>query len=198
LSKSHLDLGCGQYPRNPYNHEKLFGLDTRALEAFHGTESTFEYRQCNFVLEKLPFPDQSLDSVSAFDVFEHIPRQIFMPGEGIIYPFISLMNELYRVLKPNGLLLASIPAFPHPDAFKDPTHVNIISLGTAEYFCGENPVGRMYGFTGSFHEHLNRFDSRANYFDRRIPKLRMLTRRIHHTLLKGGLPHIIWEFAAKK
>ena len=33
------------------------------------------------------------------------------------------MNEIYRVLKPNGYFLHRTPAFPAKQAFSDPTHV---------------------------------------------------------------------------
>jgi hypothetical protein len=54
------------------------------------------------------------------------------------------------VLVPGGRFYALTPAWPHPDAFTDPTHVNIITDRTHTYFCGDKPMARMYGFTGRF------------------------------------------------
>jgi len=48
-------------------------------------------------------------------------------------------------------LYALTPAFPNPEAFVDPTHVNIITDQTHAYFCGHAPMAGMYGFEGSFH-----------------------------------------------
>ena len=59
------------------------------------------------------------------------------------------MSEIYRVLNTDGLFLSVTPAWPFPDAFKDPTHVNFITYDTfPAYFCGNNN-GR-YGFRGNF------------------------------------------------
>jgi SAM-dependent methyltransferase len=104
----------------------------------------------------LPFEDNSIDSFSAFDVLEHIPRWE-RNGEKITFPFIELMNEIHRALKPGGFLIAVTPAFPSPAAFQDPTHVNIISIDTADYFCGSKAGARTlgYGFNGYFHKIQN-------------------------------------------
>ena len=48
------------------------------------------------------------------------------------------------------MFYALTPAWPHAEAFVDPTHVNIITEQTHEYFCGNEPLGRMYGFNGRF------------------------------------------------
>ena len=101
-STRHLDLGCGPTPRNPYQQTELFGVDIDPSN----TTPDVTIKQANLALQAIPFPDQYFDSVSAFDFFEHIPRVLPTPhGEGTRFPFIELMNEVHRVLKPGGQLL---------------------------------------------------------------------------------------------
>ncbi|MBS0575295.1 MAG: methyltransferase domain-containing protein [Proteobacteria bacterium] len=147
LPDYHLDLGCGAVPRNPYGRARLAGVDIRPLPA----SDRFDYRVANLALQPIPFADASFGSVSAFDFIEHVPRVLLAPdGGGTVLPFVRLMDEIWRVLAPGGLLYALTPAFPHAEAFVDPTHVNIITARTHEYFCGIEPVARMYGFGGRF------------------------------------------------
>ena len=111
----------------------------------------FEYRAANLVTEPIPFDDRHFGSVSAFDFIEHVPRVLpTTDGRSTYFPFIRLMNEVWRVLAPGGLFYALTPTWPNPEVFVDPTHVNVITDRTHEYFCGENPLGRMYGFEGVF------------------------------------------------
>lgn len=146
LPDCHLDLGCGEHPRNPYGRTQLYGVDIRAPEG----AVDYEHRVANLVLEPIPFADSSLGSVSAFDYLEHVPR-LFPDGRGgTRFPFVQLMDEIWRVLAPGGRLYALTPAYPHPEAFVDPTHVNIITDESHTYFCGDAPLGRMYGFQGRF------------------------------------------------
>ncbi len=142
----HLDLGCGKFPRNPYDRKTLCGVDIRPLQI-----EGVDYRPANLTLDPIPFDDDYFASVSAFDFIEHVPR-IFptADGRGTRAPFIDVMNEVWRVLAPGGRFYAITPAWPHPQAFADPTHVNIITEDTVNYFCGDNPLGRMYGFSGTF------------------------------------------------
>lgn len=143
----HLDLGCGKFPRNPYGRAHLFGIDVRPLSS----TANFEYRVANLAVDPIPYPDESFDSISAYDFLEHVPRVLATPdGRGTVFPFVRLMGEIWRVLRPGGRLYALTPAYPHPEAFADPTHVNIISEGSHAYFCGIQPLARMYGFTGQF------------------------------------------------
>ena len=142
----HLDLGCGGVPRNPYQRGELCGVDIQALSL-----PDIDYRSANLSIEPIPFPDNHFQSVSAFDFIEHVPRILPTPdGLATRFPFIELMNQVWRVLAPGGLFYAITPAFPDPDAFVDPTHVNIITDQTHTYFCGEEPKGAMYGFGGRF------------------------------------------------
>lgn len=48
---------------------------------------------------KLPFKDSSYDCVTAFDVIEHIKDDVLV------------MKEIYRVLKPKGIAIITVPAF---------------------------------------------------------------------------------------
>lgn len=196
-NSTHLDLGCGEFPRNPYQCSRLLGLDTRSPNTMK-LPAGVEYVQCNFAIDALPFDHQSLDSVSAFDVLEHIPRQLWHPDRGMIYPFIDLMSEVFRVLKPGGLFLATTPGYPHPSAFQDPTHVNFITLETADYFCEPNPLGRIYGFKGSFDILINRFCVAKNYYQRSLSPQEIWRRRWHRKLFAGGCSHIIWELRSCK
>lgn len=125
----HLDLGCGSNPRNPYNQEILYGIDILDNKV----ERNFIYTKCNVILSNLPFEDNMFDSVSAYDFIEHIPREIIDNGN-MSFPFIHVMNEVYRVLKPGGKFYALTPAYPKESAFTDPTHVNIITKNTHKYF----------------------------------------------------------------
>ena len=146
-SDAHLDLGCGKFPRNPYGRSRLCGLDVRPAPA----DVEFEHRVANLSLQPIPWPDNEFASVSAFDFIEHIPRLLpTADGRDTTFPFIDLMNEVWRVLAPGGRFYAVTPTFPHPHAFTDPTHVNFITDKTHEYFCGDKPQGRMYGFNGAF------------------------------------------------
>jgi SAM-dependent methyltransferase len=151
----HLDLGCGTRPRNPYQRRHLCGVDIRPWSAVETgnapSGATFDYRMANLVLAPIPWPDNSFASVSAFDFLEHVPRLVVLPdGTGTRFPFIELMDEIWRVLAPGGRLYAVTPAYPSPEAFQDPTHVNFITEQTHTYFCGPEAMGRMYGFSGHF------------------------------------------------
>jgi len=89
------------------------------------------------------------DYVTAYDVLEHIQRVLITNGE-TKYPFISLVNEIFRVLKPGGFFFSMQPCYPAKQAFQDPTHVNIMTEDTFYlYFC-EPAWARIYGYEGSF------------------------------------------------
>lgn len=136
-----LDLGCGLRPKNFFNASLVYGIDNR-------DDVNERVHRADLILEPIPFADEFFDFVTAHDFLEHIPRLLYVPARKT--PFVDLMNEIWRVLKPGGRFLSQTPAFPQPAAFTDPTHVNIITDQTFPiYFCG--PLwAKPYGFVGMF------------------------------------------------
>jgi SAM-dependent methyltransferase len=143
----HVDLGSGANPRNPFNAQKVLATDFH--ETFTNSQG-IEYVQADLT-KKLPFATGSINSFSAYDVLEHIPRWE-RDVDTIHFPFIDLMSEIYRCLSPGGIFLAVTPGFPSAAAFQDPTHINFITEQTVNYFVGKEPWAASlgYGFKGNF------------------------------------------------
>jgi SAM-dependent methyltransferase len=208
LPDRHLDLGCGAQPRNPYGRGQLCGVDIRALSGKH----EFDYRVANLALDPIPFEDDSFGSVSAFDFLEHIPRILATnDGRDTFFPFIRLMDEIWRVLAPGGRFYALTPCYPHAEAFVDPTHVNIITEQTHAYFCGADALGRMYGFTGNFRAIRARWVQRGEAYsalpgsaqnystgNRIARRLRSVSRMLRGKQATSKPPYFLWELEALK
>lgn len=156
MSKS-LDMGCGDFPRNPFYADEVFGIDVR--ENLEGN-----VKCADLAIDRIPFDDDYFDYVTAHDFLEHIPRVIYTVCGASMRPerrnpFVELMNEVYRVLKPGGLFLSITPAYPHGVAFRDPTHVNFITEETFPmYFDNKNRWASIYGFNGAFHVSTQKCD----------------------------------------
>ncbi len=137
-----LDIGCGKTPKNPFSLDEVYGIDIRE-------EIDAKIYRADLAVEPIPFDDEFFDGVSAIDFIEHVPRVIYMPNRR--FCFVELMNEVYRVLKVGGRFLSITPAFPAPPAWRDPTHVNIITEETFPlYFAYEYRLAAAYGFRGHF------------------------------------------------
>ncbi len=57
-----------------------------------------------------PWDDNSVDEIVAHDIIEHLTHKIFT------------MNQLWRVLKPGGVVRIKVPTTDGPGAFQDPGH----------------------------------------------------------------------------
>ena len=192
----HLDLGCGRVPRNPYGRDSLYGVDLGAEPGAFGGQVL----SANLALQPIPFEDNSFDSVSAYDFLEHVPRVLPTPdGQHTRFPFIELMNEVWRVLKPGALFYASTPVYPHPAAFQDPTHVNFLTAESHLYFTRPQRLAAMYGFRGDFEVRrvqLARPD--ASTLFAAAPEGWLQRQQYHRRAKRGAYSHVVWEFVAVK
>lgn len=119
LISNSLDLGCGAWPKNPFNVRTVKGIDIAS------PRMSTEIVVANLFVDGIPFASNSFSHVTAYDFVEHVPR--FMLNHGSMrYPFVDLLSEVYRVLVPGGLFYSHTPAYPFKQAFQDPTHLNII------------------------------------------------------------------------
>lgn len=81
----------------------------------------------------LPFSDNTIDELRAESVFEHFNN------------FIFVMDECWRVLKPEGKIIIIVPHWASEGAYRDPTHVRYFDTKTFTYF-EEGKKQRLYGF----------------------------------------------------
>lgn len=200
-NRLHLDLGSGPNPRNPLMRDIAIGLDLRGDRSLTDADTQSLDGEVMFwdaLRGSLPFETSSVSSVSAYDFLEHIPRVWPAASGDTLYPFVDLMSEIYRVLEPGGLLLAATPGYPGRDAFSDPTHINFISLDTGQYFCGESPPARMYGFKGCFEIELNHFGLHKLLSMPQHSAFYRWTLNFYRRATNRGVPHILWRFRAVK
>jgi SAM-dependent methyltransferase len=188
----HLDIGCGRKPRNPFNYDELYGIDIIAQST-----DNFNYTQSNVVLDPLPFNDSTFDSVSAYDFLEHIPRFAVINNRAQ-FPFINFMNEVYRVLKSDGIFYAITPCYPRAEAFVDPTHINFISRKTHTYFTTPNPGALVYGFNGKFDIIKVKRIKFSQGIDKNYSWIVKLIKNIVYTIYYTKKSHILWELKAVK
>jgi len=143
-----LDLGSGEIAANPFRAERCFGIDIEGNDECN-------ILSCDLSRNRIPFSDNSISCVTAFDFIEHIPR-VSIDQDSTRFPFIDLMNEIYRVLTPGGLFLSCTPAYPFKEVFQDPTHVNFITEDTfPSYFSRDSGShicehAKIYGLKNSF------------------------------------------------
>jgi SAM-dependent methyltransferase len=199
----HLDLGCGAKPRNPFSAKTLHGTDF----SIFGERVEKGVRFVSADLTKtLPFDSESFSSISAYDVLEHIPRWERLADGSIVFPFVNLMQEIYRILRPGGIFYAVTPGYPSNAAFQDPTHINFITLETLSYFAGDSTHADSlgYGFSGRFEVLHNswlrgagpyatkRIEVIGNIRNIGIDDLLRLSRRFFKLLRNRHPEHILW------
>lgn len=70
--------------------------------------------------DPLPFADDSADEIHAYEVLEHLGSQ------GDWRFFFAQFSDLWRVLKPGGVILGTVPLPTSVWAWGDPSHTRVI------------------------------------------------------------------------
>jgi len=93
------------------------------------------------VLRGLPFEDSSVDEILCDNFLEHIG-----PSEDLIF----VLNEFYRVLKPEGIATIIVPDGRSQAAWQDPTHVRAFVPRSSLYWSQDLQWAKLYGITANF------------------------------------------------
>jgi SAM-dependent methyltransferase len=126
MAKRELLLGCGT------SRDKKLALDDDTQWGTLVTLDVVPQYRPDVVwnlssLEPLPFEDDSFDTISAYEVLEHIGNQ--GDWETLAHQF----SDYWRVLKPNGLFYATVPCWKSMWAWGDPDHKRVINEGTLTF-----------------------------------------------------------------
>lgn len=137
----HVDLGCGNRPKGRIGVDRFAAPGVAIVADMDNVGGPLVYSIADRPGEDappldiapdvrvlhvgLPFSDSSIKSIISHHFFEHV-------GEG----FMALVDEVYRVLEPGGILRAITPLFPSTAAVEDPDHCRYFMAGTWDAFCG--------------------------------------------------------------
>lgn len=104
-----LDLGCGRK-----KYAGAVGIDVNP-----GTDADIVWD-----LNVFPYPldDNEFDLVICDNIIEHLDDPV------------KVMEELYRIVKPEGLIRIIVPYFSSPESFADITHKRFFSLTSFDVF----------------------------------------------------------------
>ena len=116
-----LDIGCGE------NKQPGFvGMDIRKCDAVDIVWDAQDF--------PYPLPDNICLQILLSHLWEHIePKNR-----------IKLMDELWRIMKPEGQLLISVPYYLSFGAYQDPTHYPCPNEATFTYFDPGYPLYSIY------------------------------------------------------
>lgn len=109
-----LNLGCGE--------KYLPGYINCDISPLVKADKYFDLNQFPY-----PFADESADEILMDNVLEHLDN------------IVAVMQELYRILAPHGLLKIYVPYAKSDWAFQDPTHRHFFTEQTMAYFCETHP-----------------------------------------------------------
>jgi len=94
----------------------------------------------NLLDSGFPYPDESVGILRAVDFLNRVPQK----------RLVELMNEIWRVLAPNGFLISSTPSTEGKGAFCDPDQASYWNDLSFRYYCSPNYIKHIPNFTGLF------------------------------------------------
>ena len=121
--KVHVELGCGENRRDMDGYKNI-GIDI--------VDGKCVDIVCNLGFEDIPLSADHADYVQGIDFIEHVPKCVWEEKKRLV-PLIQVMNEVWRIMKPNGELYLETP-FSHWAYDRDPTHVSQLAEDWWHYF----------------------------------------------------------------
>lgn len=121
IGAKYLNLGSGEEPMRDF-----VNVDVRAdtgADVIHDL-NVFPW----------PFADESFEQVTAQDVIEHLRDPI------------RVMEEVWRVLTPGGLVTMRTPHCISENSWIDPTHVQHFHQNSFDYFDPGTELGKKYSY----------------------------------------------------
>lgn len=116
-----LDVACGSNKQ-----QGCCGMDKRKLD---GVDVVHD-------LEEVPWPfeDETFTRIIASHIVEHLKPWLL----------VEIMDEAWRILRPEGVLLIATPYAGSYGFHQDPTHVHGWNEATPTYFDPEKPLYAIY------------------------------------------------------
>lgn len=135
-----LNVGCGKNIKEGY-----INLDIKQIPGIDVIHD----------LNKFPYPLKSndFDEILCQDILEHVDN------------LLLVMNEIYRILKPNGLLKIRVPHFTSSIAFNDPTHKHFFAWDSFNYFLKSNPYNFYVDFSFEIVERKIEFGKKLAFWN---------------------------------
>jgi SAM-dependent methyltransferase len=127
-----LDLACGAFKKPGW-----CGLD---MFDFPGVDIIWDLN-----VHPYPFPDECCVQIIGSHIVEHIPPVAFIDGK-THFLFMEFMDELWRIMKPEGQLAISYPHGNSQSFLQDPTHTHAMNEAVWMYFdpLEANTKGHLY------------------------------------------------------
>ena len=117
-----LDIGCGA------NKQKGFvGMDKRKIEGVVDIVHDLE-------IFPYPIPDEKCLTIVGSHIVEHVKPWLML----------SFMDELWRIMRPEGQLALAMPYGVSFGYVQDPTHCNPCNEATWQYFDPDYPLYYIY------------------------------------------------------
>lgn len=82
-----------------------------------------------------PWEDEEFEAVIAWAVLEHLTIDL-----------LTAMDEIWRILIPDGELTIKLPYWRHESSYDDPTHHYVYGLGIFDTFDSSTVRGQRYDF----------------------------------------------------
>lgn len=118
--KRELLIGCGESRVKkvvPEGHTPIFeNLTTLDMDPNCGADVVHDLNVLPY-----PFEDNAFDEIHAYEVLEHLGSL------GNYKFFFDQFYELWRILKPNGYIMGTVPGPKSPWVFGDPGHTRVIT-----------------------------------------------------------------------